>query len=448
MNKKIKPHVLVVGMGMAGLMAAYTAAKQGKNVHLLATGLGALSIASGCIDILGYVQKEATKAGEQIETSLETGQAAHGVPVGQTTMQAVQNPWDGLAQLPASHPYSIIGTSAVQQALQMLQELCAEQGAEFTCQEQQNALVPTIIGTLKPTYVYPSASNSAPLFAAKRVLVASVDAIRDCHPHLIAQQLQKYPALQHVAFSTASLPSHFGAAHRAVSPLDVARYVDSKEGFSWLVQALTPLAKDVDAILVPPILGTRIAQEKSSPWKQLQDALDCGVVEMLSLPPGVGGHRLSQLLLKAVRSLGVRIIENATITRAHMHEGRCLALVAHGEGVEHRYEAENFILATGGILGGGITTKPNHAHETILGIPLKTPAIPEDWAAENAFGSHAFTQMGVMVNEKLQALDADGNSVAENVYFAGRTLGAYDYAAEKSGNGVAMATGWYAAQNI
>ncbi len=426
MNKQTKPHVLVVGMGMAGLMAAYTAAKQHKNVTLLGTGLGALSIASGCIDILGYMQNENDA----------------------TSMKAVQNPWDALSNLPTNHPYSIIGASAVEQSLKSMQELCAEQGAEFLCQEQQNTLVPTIIGTLKPTYVYPSASNSAPLFAAKRVLVASVDAIRDCHPHLIVQQLQKYPALKHVEFSTASLTSHFGAAHRAVSPLDVARYVDSAEGFAWLTQALQPLAKDVDAVLLPPILGTRVKKDVVSPWKQLQESLGCAVVEMLSLPPGVGGNRLATLMLKAVRKLGVRIIENATITAADIQNGRCLALIAHGEGVEHRYEAEQFILATGGILGGGITTKPNQAYETILGIALKTPSVPEEWAADNAFGSHAFTQMGVVVNEKLQALNAEGTLVAENVYFAGRTLGAYDYAAEKSGNGVAMATGWYAAQNI
>ncbi len=425
MNKQNKPHVLVVGMGMAGLMAAHTAAKQGKNVTLLATGLGALSIASGCIDMLGYVHNAEN-----------------------SKMQAVQNPLEALPSLSAQHPYSKIGRSAVEQALKAVQDMCAEQGADFLCAEHKNVLVPTIIGTLKPTYLYPSASDSAPLFAAKRVLVASVDAIRDCHPHLITQQLQKYPALKHVEFNTASLTSHFGAAHRAVSPLDVARYVDSAQGFTWLVEALRPMAKNVDCILLPPILGTRTAKNKPSLWKQLQEALGCSVVEMLSLPPGVGGNRLSSLLLRAIQDLGVRIIENATITSAEVHNGHCTALISQGEGVEQRHEAEAFILATGGILGGGITTKPLTAYETILGITLDTPSVPEEWAADNAFGNHAFTQMGVKVNEKLQAIDAEGAVLVENIYFAGRTLGGYDYAAEKSGNGVAMATGWHAAQNI
>ncbi len=431
MSKQTKSDVLVVGMGMAGLMAAYTAAQKGKNVCLLGTGLGALSIASGCIDALGYIPQTQD-----------------------TAMQAVQKPMEALSKLAPQHPYNIMGREQVEKAFDAMQLFCKEQGADFLAQGQKNTLVPTIIGTLKPTYIYPAASDSAPLFAAKRVLVASVDAIRDCHPQLIKQQLQKYPALKDTQFSTASLPSHFGAAHRAVSPLDVARYVDTLEGFTWLYQALTPYAKEVDAILIPPILGAGAhrhgGKKEPSPWKKLQEKLHLPVVEMLSLPPGVGGNRLLSLLLQAVRSLGVRIIENATISHAELQNGHCTALIscAQGQATAQRFEAKSFILATGGVLGGGIVTKPGMAHESIFNIKLETPQDQEAWAEQDPFASHAFTQMGVRVNEKLQPLTANNTPLADNVYFAGRSLGGYDFAAEKSGNGVALATAWYAAQHI
>ncbi len=428
MNKKSKSDVVVVGMGIAGMMAAYTAAKNGKNVTLLATGLGAISIASGCIDVLGYIQN-----GED--------------------MQAVTNPLDAIGNLPETHPYSIIGRASVEKALEAMQEFCKAQDTALHCRQGKNTLVPTIIGTLKPTYFYPAASDSAPLFSAKSVLVASVDAIRDCHPKLIVQQLQKYPALRGVHFEAASLSSHFGAAHRAVSALDVARYVDSPEGFAWLKAALTPLAKDYDAILMPPILGTNLSNYVlSSPWKKLRGALGCSLIEMISLPPGVGGYRLSTAFMQAIRLLQtqgkIRIIENATIYKAYVENGHCHALIAHGEGVTHSYAADNFILATGGILGGGIQTKPGKAFETVFGINIEMPIKPEEWAADTAFGSHAFTKMGVAVNEKLQAIDSQGTVLMDNVFFAGRTLGKYDFAAEKNGNGVAIASAWYAAQHI
>ena len=52
--------------------------------------------------------------------------------------------------------------------------------------------------------------------------------------------------------------------------------------------------------------------------------------------------------------------------------------------------------------------------------------------------------MGVKVNSDLKPLDADGQVILNNVRFAGRVLGGYDFAAEKCGQGVALATGRYA----
>ncbi len=427
MNKINKSDLVVVGMGIAGMMAAYAAAQNGKNVTLLATGLGAISIASGCIDVLGYI-----KNGEDLHI--------------------VDNPLEAFAKLPDMHPYNIIGRKSVENALNAVQKLCMAQDMALHCNKGKNTLVPTIIGTLKPTYFYPAASDSAPLFAAKRVLVASVDAIRDCHPKLIVQQLKKYAALKDVHFDTALLASHFGKTHRAVSALDVARYVDSPEGFAWIKSALTPLVQDYDAILIPPILGTILNTHTHSPWTKLQEALSCSLVEMISLPPGVGGYRLSTAFMQALRALQnkgrIRIIENATVCQAEVENGHCKALMVSAEGVTHRYEASNFILATGGILGGGIQTKPSKAYETIFGLEIEMPLKPEDWAADTAFGSHAFTKMGVAVNNNLQAVDLQGKALMDNVFFVGRTLGMYDFAAEKNGNGVALATAWHAAQYL
>ena len=47
--------IIVVGAGMAGLMAAITAAKAGKSVSVLSEGAGVLSIGSGAVDFLGYI---------------------------------------------------------------------------------------------------------------------------------------------------------------------------------------------------------------------------------------------------------------------------------------------------------------------------------------------------------------------------------------------------------
>ena len=46
--------VLVAGSGLAGLMAALTAAQDGRSVRLVTDGMGSLAISGGCVDLLGY----------------------------------------------------------------------------------------------------------------------------------------------------------------------------------------------------------------------------------------------------------------------------------------------------------------------------------------------------------------------------------------------------------
>ncbi len=47
--------LIVIGMGLSGLMAAKTAAEMGKKVLIVGKGLGALSILSNTIDVLGIL---------------------------------------------------------------------------------------------------------------------------------------------------------------------------------------------------------------------------------------------------------------------------------------------------------------------------------------------------------------------------------------------------------
>ena len=55
--------VLVIGAGLSGLMAAYTAARNGRQVKVVTKGLGgALHWSAGTIDVLGYVPGESDEA--------------------------------------------------------------------------------------------------------------------------------------------------------------------------------------------------------------------------------------------------------------------------------------------------------------------------------------------------------------------------------------------------
>lgn len=407
---------------MAGLMAAIAAASQGRRVTLLSRGGGSLGIGSGCVDVLGYVN----------------GQAVEGSPL------------DALDALPERHPYRLIGREGLQQALAALRDICARHGAPLEA-TAGNRRIPTILGTLKPTFLTLPSCRGELLDRARSVLIAGVHGLKDSHPALVTAQLRRYPHLAGIAaWHEAHLENPIPGAHRNLSPLDIARHVETPEGFSWLTAGLRKIlrAMPADVLLLPPICGLSDAV-----WQAISAAVPVPLVEMPALPPGTGGLRLYAALKEELRTRDVDVVENARVTGADATGGHCAALVAETACGQRRFAARAFIMATGGFLGGGFLSSPGEAREAVFGLPVlqsdgsPLPTRPEDWSDGDIFGNHAFAAAGVMVNSAMSPLNANGTPALDNVFFAGRSVGGYDFASEKSGNGVAAATAWRAAQS-
>lgn len=411
--------IIVVGAGMAGLTAALVAAQAGKSVTLLAAGAGALSIGSGCIDVLGYVD----------------GKAVQGDPL------------DAIATLPMEHPYQLMGREVVHDALKFFTDLCHAHYWPLLPTLQKNHRLPTIMGTLKPSYLCPQSADGHALERAATVAVLGIEGIKDCQPELIIQQLRKYTHLSDKNYVPLMLASPFGKTHRNISPLDVARHLNTQQGLTWVIDSLKALNFVADVLLLPPICGTHA---RSAVWTRLQEALGCAVVEMLSIPPGVGGLRLRALLVEALQAHGVTMLENTRVHSAVVHDGMCASLVARSTTGDVEHSAKAFIIATGGFLGEGLVAKAGSAQECIFDLAIDGPSAVEDWSDPDIFGPHAFARMGVRVNSRMAPVDTADNTqeLLHNVHFAGRILGGYDFASEKSGNGVALATGWYAAKQV
>lgn len=409
MNRK--SDILVVGSGMAGMTAALAAAASGKSVTLLCYGVGSLAISSACIDVLGYLDGE-----------------------------RVNDPFSAVEKLPAEHPYRKIGKENVLAALQWFQDFCAGAGIDMHGPEEGkgNRELVTVMGTTKPSYLCPNSHDAACLRSAKRVAVFSVENMKDVHPKLIIEQLKQYPSLAQKEFRDFVLPCPVKNVHRNITPLDIARYVEKPEGMRWLKENLEACAGTFDVLLLPPICGMEHAKDV---WKTLCDDLKVRLVEMISIPPAVSGLRLYDAMRKALVAKGVSMAENVHILRAEVEEGRCKAL--HSE-ENRQWEAKEFVIATGGHLGGGLSTEPGKAWESIFNIPLNVPTDIEAWSSPDVFGSSLFARMGVSVGNDLRPLDSEGRVLLQNVRFAGRILGGYDFPLEKSGHGVALATGWLA----
>ncbi|MBC8016044.1 MAG: anaerobic glycerol-3-phosphate dehydrogenase subunit B [Sporomusaceae bacterium] len=410
--------VIVIGGGLAGLMAGAVAAKGGKKVLLLSLGAGTLTIGGGIIDVMGYTDD--------------------GVPV--------KTPHAGLLQAPPEHPYTKIGLPAIEESIKFFMAVCAEEGYPYMGSLNEMQWIPTAAGTLKPTCLVPKTMNTDELNKAEHVVVLGFDALKDFYPHMMISNFKKISGFRNKTYEMVMIDPDL-ADDRDVTALDVARWLDTEEGLMECIEKMRTVIKPGSVVIIPPVLGT---QPNYNVADRMEKALGCTFVETASVPPAITGLRLGTMMLRYLKKIGVRIIEQAVVARAIVEGGQCSAVVTAGIDRERTYYAKNFILANGGFYGGGLIAEPGSVVEPIFNLPVAAPSDHELWANPTLFSNkpQPFAKIGIAVDGKMRPLNEAGHVVIENVFIAGRNLHGYDFCFEKSGNGVALASGYQAAMSV
>ena len=405
--------VIVIGGGLSGIFAAIVAARRGRKVLLVTKGVGAIAIAGGTIDILGY-----DKAGKP-----------------------VRNPWDAMEELDPGHPYALLGRETVKQAAQTFLALCAEAEYPYRGTLEENQWIPTALGRVKPTGLVPLTMDVGSLKAAQEVCVVGFDGLKDYSARVIADGLAQCPGYQK-KYTAVSLKTGIDDG-RDLTALDIARWLDTGVGQAACCEQLARSVESNGVVLMPPVLGTRPNYEV---FDKIEQATRCRVIETVGLPPAVTGFRLRRMLLGCLRKLNVQVIEQSTVIRATVTNGRCSEIVTGNLDRERSYRAQSFILASGGLFGGGLQAEPGLVRENIFHLPVAFPADIHSWSHEKLFFTQGqpFARIGVKVDAAMRPVDEAGQVVLENVFVAGKTLAGYDYCFEKSGNGVALATAYRA----
>ncbi|HWR37926.1 MAG TPA: anaerobic glycerol-3-phosphate dehydrogenase subunit GlpB [Patescibacteria group bacterium] len=409
--------VIVVGGGLAGLIAAAGAAGRNKKVLMLTKGAGTLAIGGGSVDLLGYV--------------------GEGRPLA--------SPEQGLTELPDTHPYSKIGRAGIQAALDYFKTVCRQEGYEYIGSPEKNYWVPTAAGTLKPTCLIPKTMDTAPLKAAEKIFVAGFHRLKDYYPQIVVQGLAKIPVYAKKEFSVVWLDTgmHEG---RDITALEVARWLDTEAGRRSCAEQLKKALPPGAVVIVPPVLGTKPSYAVA---EELEKTGGYRLVESTGLPPAIIGLRLRNLWLNFAKKSGVTVVENAAVTGSVVENGRCIAIKTGNLDRERTYRAQSFVLTTGGFFGGGLGSQPGRATEAVFDLPVAAPANPEEWGAPQLFGTRQpFAQIGIVADGRMAPVDAAGQPILSNVFVAGRNLAGYDFSFEKSGNGVAIVTGYQASLSV
>jgi glycerol-3-phosphate dehydrogenase subunit B len=134
----------------------------------------------------------------------------------------------------------------------------------------------------------------------------------------------------------------------------------------------------------------------------------------------------------------------AEVTSSERDGDRIASVSTHAAGRDLVYVAPWFVLASGGFASGGIELDSRWVtHERVLGLPLRgVPADGEPRFVSTYLDEQPMARVGVAVDSELRA---EG---AENVLVAGAALpGAIPWR-EGSGEGIALASGYRAAQVV
>ncbi|WP_255196367.1 glycerol-3-phosphate dehydrogenase subunit GlpB [Halorarius litoreus] len=409
----IEDDVLVVGGGLAGVTAALAARESGASVRLVSAKETSLRQASGLIDALGVVDGA-----------------------------FVTVPFAAIDRLPETHPYRLVGAEALRAGLDLFDDHVEGYEGRHT---DANALVPTHTGSVKPTARYPESVTAGLVSSAAETLLVGFEALSDFSAPFAAAHLTRADVPFDVRGVTVQFPGDLRADAKVTRYAHLLDADDDVHVDGGMLGARTALAErvklhlgDAERVGFPAVLGDEHAAEVRL---LLEAELGVDTFEVPMGPPSLLGARLQRRLYDALDDAGVAVETGNPVVDVSTDDGRVENVTVERVHSRVPYTADQYVLATGGLVGKGIEADREQVREPVFDCHVSHPGDRYDWFADGAYGDHPFARFGVRIDSDARPLDASGDPEYANLRAAGAVVGGADFPAEKSGSGVSLATG-------
>ncbi|MCM3766741.1 FAD-binding protein [Neobacillus niacini] len=320
--------VVVVGQGLSGMLAAIWAKEQGFSTALTATGTGKIMQSTGVMDLI-------------------PGSSG------------------GLEDW--VHFFQIDGfrKSQLSEAIDQFKALTNKLNYSYKGELDHPISIVTGSGHTKKTFLYPE--TISPLPDKGHVVIIGFEEIVDFQPTYVMKNLKRScPALSVDAIKI-QLGEH---SQRTMSQLDAARLLDQKEIRSHCIKQIKEQMTNrnisqPNLFVFPASLGVENWKETTG---QFSVELKAPVTEAPGMPPNTTAIRLNEKLKKEAVKLGVRFYADTTVVGCELEGDEVKSLKIKTSNQMTDLCGKHFILATGGILGGGLQVTSSGIKETALGL--------------------------------------------------------------------------------
>ena len=429
----MKFDVAVVGSGLAALVATRSLQKAGRQPVLIWPGLSSLYFVYATVDVLGYADA--------------------------TTTDPVDDPGEGVAQLirdHPDHPYTRAGLPALREGTGLLIEWLKEAGFRWQGNLDHNLLLPTATGTPKPSCLMPDSMAAGDLRRTDPIIFCGFDGYEDFVPELAASNLSRSWGRDGARVRAIRVALPRFEPGRLVTSIDIARSFEDpgfrQEVAGRIRSAATrafppPLAGEGEGggvrIGMPAVLGLTHDMEVHT---RFQQEVGCPVFEIPTLPPSVLALRLFDRLRKHLQETGVEVIWAAPAHAAELSDGVCRRIHLKSAGRDQPVEAKAYVLALEGTVDGAMRAGVHSTQDPFFRQTLEHSTVPTERTDESLFKPQPFAQVGYRVSSRLQPLGDTDRPLATNVFVAAGAIAGYDPTGTKSRGGLAIATGYRAAQ--
>ena len=429
--KKIETDVLVIGAGLAGVVAALAARKSGKKVVALARESGASAMSSGAIDI----------AGDPV--------AIPGRP--EKWSQNIRENIDALLLRCPEHPYGLVAggpAKILEQVRNAITLVFPPSEAFLSGDGNRSILAFNQIGTFKQTaFTQTRMLCLDDLKKGGNALAIGFSGSRDFDADFFRKNSLHWSSHLGAKVNLETAEISFNGL-KDKSSLEVSRWI--AENINQVAEAIGKLAKakSTALLILPPVLP---AEKRVEFMDRLEKLCALEVRELLSLPPSVPGKRLAQYFNRRLKQEAVdRLFGKAAGFKSE--GGKINSVSAQTESSEIEIHARSFVLAGGGFLAGGIQ-KNDYFKEGIFGLDVfcnDRPAgkiFTEKLTSIKLTNPQPLFSVGLKTDKNAQVLDKHGRIAYENLFAAGAILAGGNYIMDGAGGGTALASGLLAGRN-